>query len=86
MPDSSVIRNPYKGLLAFQEADAADFFGRVRLVDRLVEQLADPAPMRGSSRSSARPAPASRRWCEPGCCRPCGPAGCRRRTPGSSRR
>ena len=33
------VRNPYKGLRAFTEADAADFFGRERLVDRLVEVL-----------------------------------------------
>jgi DNA-binding SARP family transcriptional activator/tRNA A-37 threonylcarbamoyl transferase component Bud32 len=32
------LRNPYKGLLAFQEADAADFFGRQRLIDRLIDQ------------------------------------------------
>jgi WD40 repeat protein len=33
-------RNPFKGLRAFTEADSADFFGRERLVDRLVEVLA----------------------------------------------
>lgn len=32
-------RNPYKGLRAFQEADAADFFGRDAAVDRLVEAV-----------------------------------------------
>jgi serine/threonine protein kinase/DNA-binding SARP family transcriptional activator/WD40 repeat protein len=31
----SPVRNPYKGLRAFQEADAADFFGRAGLVQRL---------------------------------------------------
>lgn len=31
--------NPYKGLRAFQEADAADFFGRETLVERLLERL-----------------------------------------------
>ena len=35
-------RNPFKGLRAFTEADAADFRGRERLVDRLVEMLARP--------------------------------------------
>jgi DNA-binding SARP family transcriptional activator len=35
-------RNPYKGLRAFTEADADDFFGRERLVDRLVEMLRQP--------------------------------------------
>jgi len=33
-------RNPYKGLRAFEEEDAADFFGRRRLVGRLVAALA----------------------------------------------
>jgi WD40 repeat protein/serine/threonine protein kinase/two-component SAPR family response regulator len=31
--------NPYKGLLAFQEADAANFFGREALVQQLLERL-----------------------------------------------
>ncbi len=31
--------NPYKGLRAFDESDAADFFGREQLVDELVERL-----------------------------------------------
>ena len=33
-------RNPYKGLRAFTEADAGDFKGRLRLVDRLLASLA----------------------------------------------
>ena len=33
------VRNPYKGLRAFDEADAADFFGRDDLVRRLHERL-----------------------------------------------
>ncbi|HJZ49835.1 MAG TPA: protein kinase, partial [Roseiflexaceae bacterium] len=33
---------PYKGLRAFQEADAGDFFGREALVQRLLERLAEP--------------------------------------------
>jgi DNA-binding SARP family transcriptional activator/ABC-type glycerol-3-phosphate transport system substrate-binding protein len=33
--------NPYKGLRAFDEADAADFFGRERLVERLLARLGD---------------------------------------------
>jgi hypothetical protein len=32
-------RNPYKGLRAFEEADAADFFGREALTDHLVERI-----------------------------------------------
>ena len=33
-------RNPYKGLRAFEEADAGDFFGRETLTEHLVERLA----------------------------------------------
>jgi WD40 repeat protein/serine/threonine protein kinase len=36
------VRNPFKGLRAFLEADAADFFGREVLTRRLVERLAEP--------------------------------------------
>lgn len=35
-------RNPYKGLRAFQEIDADDFFGRERLVRSLVDRLTVP--------------------------------------------
>jgi WD40 repeat protein/serine/threonine protein kinase/DNA-binding XRE family transcriptional regulator len=35
-------KNPFKGLRAFHEADAADFFGREALVQRLLERLAEP--------------------------------------------
>ena len=38
----SAERNPYKGLRAFKEADADDFHGRRRLVDRSSHQLAAP--------------------------------------------
>ena len=34
-------RNPYKGLRAFDEADAADFAGRERLVDQLLDTIAN---------------------------------------------
>ncbi|MDX1614411.1 MAG: AAA family ATPase [Candidatus Promineifilaceae bacterium] len=34
------VHNPYKGLHAFQEADADDFFGREALVQQLVDRLA----------------------------------------------
>jgi WD40 repeat protein/serine/threonine protein kinase len=36
--------NPYKGLRPFQEADAADFFGRERLVEQLLVRLSAIAP------------------------------------------
>jgi WD40 repeat protein/serine/threonine protein kinase len=38
---SSVIRNPYKGLRAFEELDAGDFFGRRGEVDRLLKLFED---------------------------------------------
>ncbi len=33
------VKNPYKGLKAFDEADSGDFFGREELTERLVERL-----------------------------------------------
>lgn len=39
--DSVSLPNPYKGLRAFSEADAADFFGRATLTGRLLERLAE---------------------------------------------
>ncbi len=33
------IRNPYKGLRAFQETDRADFFGRDHLIDEILETV-----------------------------------------------
>jgi serine/threonine protein kinase/ABC-type glycerol-3-phosphate transport system substrate-binding protein len=38
------IRNPYKGLRAFLEADAVDFFGREAVTKRLLESLAEDDP------------------------------------------
>ena len=41
-PDGQEARpNPYKGLRAFEEADAGDFFGRDDLVDELLDRLRD---------------------------------------------
>ena len=37
-------RNPYKGLRAFQENDAPDFFGREALVARMAERLSEDDP------------------------------------------
>ena len=56
---------PYKGLARFEAADAANFFGRERLVAELVARVRET----GWSPSSGRPAAASRRWCGPGCSR-----------------
>lgn len=36
-----MVRNPYKGLRPFEEADAANFFGREDLTDTLVRRLAE---------------------------------------------
>ena len=36
------ITNPYKGLRAFQEADADDFFGRDVLIGQLLARLVEP--------------------------------------------
>ncbi|MBK8022379.1 MAG: protein kinase [Chloroflexi bacterium] len=33
--------NPYKGLRAFQEADAPDFFGRAAMIERLLNRLSE---------------------------------------------
>ena len=38
---TSRLRNPYKGLRAYAEADANDFFGRTALIARLVQRLAE---------------------------------------------
>ncbi len=35
-------KNPYKGLRAFQQADAADFFGRSGMVERVLGRLQEP--------------------------------------------
>jgi WD40 repeat protein/DNA-binding CsgD family transcriptional regulator len=41
LPDWMVGHNPYKGLAAFQQADAPDFFGRETLIEQLVARLQD---------------------------------------------
>ncbi len=35
-------KNPYKGLRAFQQADAADFFGRTSMIERVLGRLQEP--------------------------------------------
>jgi serine/threonine protein kinase len=37
--EETELRNPYKGLRSFEEADSGDFFGRDQLVGRLLERL-----------------------------------------------
>ncbi|MGH2655199.1 MAG: protein kinase domain-containing protein [Actinomycetota bacterium] len=41
---TGAVTNPYKGLRPFEEADAADFFGREALVERLVGRLVERDP------------------------------------------
>ena len=65
--------NPYKGLRAFAEADAADFFGRD---DVAAAAASRPLIARASSRSSARPGPARARSCTPASCRCCAATAC----------
>jgi WD40 repeat protein/serine/threonine protein kinase len=72
------IRNPYKGLRAFDEADAPDFFGREQLTAQLVRRLSETSRAHrllalvgpsGSGKSSAVRAgllPAIRRGAVPG--------------------
>jgi hypothetical protein len=40
-----VVDNPYKGLRAFEEVDAGDFFGREALVEQLIRRLAEDHPL-----------------------------------------
>lgn len=42
---SERLRNPYKGLRAFETADAQDFFGRHALIARLLERMMEPGRM-----------------------------------------
>ena len=35
-------KNPYKGLRAFQQADASDFFGRSAMIEQVLERLQEP--------------------------------------------
>lgn len=41
VPDApgAIVANPYKGLRAFEEADAANYFGREELIEQLVKRL-----------------------------------------------
>ncbi|MAU00169.1 MAG: hypothetical protein CL608_23765 [Anaerolineaceae bacterium] len=41
VPSTRELTNPYKGLRAFQESDASDFFGREVLIEQMVAGLAD---------------------------------------------
>jgi serine/threonine protein kinase/DNA-binding XRE family transcriptional regulator len=50
LPD---LANPYKGLRAFAEADAANFFGREALVARLLERMAENQEPRINDRRRA---------------------------------
>ena len=41
---TEALRNPYRGLRAFTEADAPDFFGRSAIVRQVVDRFADAGP------------------------------------------
>ncbi|HEU5097836.1 MAG TPA: AAA family ATPase, partial [Roseiflexaceae bacterium] len=43
-PVETPVENPYKGLRAFQEADADDFFGRDLLIQLLLARMQEPSP------------------------------------------
>ena len=66
-PASAQPSNPYKGLRAFGEADAPDFFGREALTERLRERLAEDAELARFLAVSALPARASPVLCAPAC-------------------
>lgn len=40
-PDEVYLQNPYKGLRAFQASDFQDFFGREKVIEKLVKRLGD---------------------------------------------
>jgi serine/threonine protein kinase len=42
--NASTASNPYKGLRAFDEADANDFFGREALTNRMLQRLSEAVP------------------------------------------
>jgi WD40 repeat protein len=45
LPGIGVVINPYKGLQAFQESDAENFFGREHLIEQLRDRLLDDHPL-----------------------------------------
>ena len=49
IPQGEEISNPYKGLRAFEEADARDFFGRENFVKLLLDQLNERAGDNGAN-------------------------------------
>jgi Novel STAND NTPase 1/WD domain, G-beta repeat len=55
-------RNPYKGLRPFQEADAADFFGRAQATQQLLARMAEPGQQARSWRWWGRRGAASPHW------------------------
>jgi hypothetical protein len=85
MPTDDAPRNPYKGLRAFQEEDAPDFFGRTHVLSELLDALRLSLSAQGpgagvcwpSSDQAARARAAS-------CARACGPACGQGRSPAAS--
>ena len=70
---------PFKGLAAFESADAGYFFGRERLVAELVARLVGALLVWASL---GRRGAASHHWWRPGCCPHWPPACCRAATRG----
>lgn len=56
-PIPAYITNPYKGLHAFEESDAGDFFGREKLIHTLVERLETPTLLGVSMRAAGETEP-----------------------------
>lgn len=56
-PAQVATRNPYKGLRAFGATDAADFFGRTALIERLLARLAPLEPAQAEPTAMAVPPP-----------------------------
>src|SRR5436309_458718 len=50
----AIPRNPYKGLQAFHQKDATDFFGRDRLIDDLIEKVRQMLAPQPSERITSR--------------------------------
>ena len=78
------IPNPYKGLRAFQQADAPDFFGREALTEGLLTRLENPSRLGVFSPSLDQAVAVNLRWLRPACSRRYGGVRCLARKSGSS--
>jgi hypothetical protein len=76
---SGVIDSPYQGLSAFEERDAAFFFGREAAATQVLQRMSRQLAGTGLLVVSGCRGRASRRCCGRGCCRGCGGRGWRPR-------